>query len=119
MTFIVLKWVEKRKIRNAGSGLQMGIFLILYFSFRFTVEFFKEYQVDRFIARAEQIRQGAEGFQLTMGQYLSILPVLVGVFFLVRALRQPKDAWPEPSPWQPPAAATPTKSSPHRKKKRK
>ncbi|HAN31728.1 MAG TPA: prolipoprotein diacylglyceryl transferase [Myxococcales bacterium] len=117
ITFAVLKWLERRDVRNAGSGLQMGVFLIMYFSFRFTVEFFKEYQVKDFISHAEQIRQGAEGFQLTMGQYLSIIPVMLGIFFTIRALQQPKSAWPGPNPWKPEPA--PAKAIKHRKKKRK
>ena len=123
ITWMVLKFVEKKKIRNAGSGLQLGVFLIFYFSFRFLVEFFKAYQVDKFISKAEQIRQGAEGFQLTMGQYLSIAPVLLGVVLVIRALKEPKDAHPAPEPWTPqPQIAVPapaTKASKKAKRKKK
>ncbi len=123
VTYAVLRTLEKRDVRYAGSGLALGVFLIFYFSFRFLVEFFKEYQVEKFIEKADQIRSGAEGFQLTMGQYLSILPVLVGVFFVVRALRQPKDAQAAPSPWTPqPAtapAAAPVAASKGKKKRKK
>lgn len=110
-TYGLLKFIEKRQIRNPGSGLQLGVFLATYFSFRFLVEFFKAYQVEKFIARADAIEHGAaQGFQLTMGQYLSIAPVLLGVFLIWRALQQPKDAQPEPQPWsyeQQTAAAAP------------
>ena len=58
-------------------GMMTGIFLSLYFLGRFTVEFVKEYQVDRLIAN--------ESF-LTMGQYLSILPFTVGICILVWSL---------------------------------
>ncbi|MCO4761406.1 MAG: prolipoprotein diacylglyceryl transferase [Myxococcales bacterium] len=122
ITYFVLKAVEKKDLRNAGSGLQLGVFLVMYFSFRFLVEFFKEYQVDKFISKAEEIRQGAEGFQLTMGQYLSILPVLAGLVFIWRAMSQPKDAHAGPSPWKPqPIAAqvVPTTTKSKRKGKRK
>jgi prolipoprotein diacylglyceryl transferase len=94
-TFAALWALERRDLRRPGSGLTLGLFLILYFSFRFTVEFFKEYQVEAFIERAERIRAGAEqGLQLTMGQYLSIVPVLVGVALTALALRQRRDAIP-------------------------
>ena len=116
ITWAVLRFVEKRNIRNAGSGLQMGVFLVFYFSFRFLVEFFKAYQVDKFIAKAESIRQGTQGFQLTMGQYLSIAPVVLGLILIIRALNTPKDANPPPSPWTPeleraPVAASATANS--------
>ncbi len=97
LTFVVLKWLEKKDIRRPGSGLYTGVFLIVYFSCRFTVEFFKEYQVEKFIDRAGKIAAGAEqGLQLTMGQYLSILPVAVGVLLVVLAMRSPKEAIPAP-----------------------
>lgn len=101
VTFAVLTWAIKKDWRRAGSGLLSGIFLILYFSFRFLVEFFKEYQVDQLAEKASTIARTGEGVQLTMGQYLSILPVLVGVVMLVMALREPKDAIAAPTPWQP------------------
>ena len=93
VTYFVVMAVEKKDIRRAGSGLMAGVFLIVYFSFRFTVEFFKEFQT-------EQLRQGgllggienAIGFHFTMGQWLSVIPVLAGIAIFVRALRQPKDA---------------------------
>lgn len=97
-TFVILWALEKRDIRRAGSGLICGVFLIFYFSFRFLVEFFKEYQVEELIDRANKIQAGVEqGVQLTMGQYLSILPVLIGVGLVITALRQPKDAIPLPA----------------------
>ena len=55
---------EKRPL-----GLLAGVFLVLYFAGRFTVEFFKEFQT-------------LEASTLTMGQYLSILPFTAGVLLL-------------------------------------
>ncbi len=127
-TFALLMFLKSRKIRRAGSGFYTGVFLISYFSCRFIVEFFKEYQVDKFVANAKQIATAGEGLQLTMGQYLSILPVVVGVFFLVRALKQPIDAIPEAVPWSPEleaerqaeaAAAVASKSKKSGKRKKK
>ncbi|MDR0868652.1 MAG: prolipoprotein diacylglyceryl transferase [Planctomycetota bacterium] len=48
-------------------GMLLGLFFGLYFAARFSVEFFKEYQTDL---------RAAQG--LTMGQYLSIVPCLLG-----------------------------------------
>ncbi len=61
---------EKRPL-----GLLIGVFLTLYFLLRFFVEFFKEYQTD--LVQAQE---------LTMGQYLSLVPFGVGVAFVVWAL---------------------------------
>ncbi|MCP4606623.1 MAG: prolipoprotein diacylglyceryl transferase [Proteobacteria bacterium] len=55
-------------------GLLAGLFLTVYFSGRFTVEFVKEYQT-------------LEESFLTMGQYLSIIPVLCGIGLLVVAAK--------------------------------
>jgi phosphatidylglycerol---prolipoprotein diacylglyceryl transferase len=55
---------EKRPL-----GLLAGLFLVLYFAGRFTVEFFKEFQT-------------LESSTLTMGQYLSIIPFTVGLVLL-------------------------------------
>ncbi len=99
LTFAVLTWLIRKDIRRAGSGLLSGVFLIMYFSFRFTVEFFKEYQVDSLAEGALVAQRAGEGMALTMGQYLSIVPVAIGVLMLVLALRSPKDAIPEPVPW--------------------
>jgi phosphatidylglycerol:prolipoprotein diacylglycerol transferase len=97
ITFSVLWLLAKKDVRRAGSGLTTGVFLVVYFTFRFLVEYFKEYQVDAFIERAERLAMGADnGVQLTMGQYLSILPVLIGVLMIAMAMRMPKDAIADP-----------------------
>ncbi len=120
--------VERKKIRHMGSGLTIGVLLSTYFSFRFVVEFFKEYQVDGIADNARQIAAAQDGLQLTMGQYLSLPVVAFGIFMIVRALRQPKDAIPEPQPWDEAAwlageqarvSATTAKSKGKRGKKRK
>ncbi len=61
---------EKRPL-----GLLFGVFLTLYFLFRFFVEFFKEYQTDL-----------AQTHGFTMGQYLSLIPFGIGVAILVWSL---------------------------------
>lgn len=70
---------EKRPL-----GLLTGVFMTLYFSLRFCVEFFKEYQT----TTADGIaRHGA-----TMGQYLSILPIFLGLGLLLYAFTRGKRA---------------------------
>ena len=99
-TYFLLAWMIRKKIRRAGAGLIAGTFLAVYFTFRFIVEFFKEYQVDKIADQALDIAQTGGGLQLTMGQYLSIAPVSIGLFMIFWSLRQPKDAIPEPVSWQ-------------------
>ena len=56
------------------QGLLFGLFLVLLFSARFIIEFWKEHQT---------LDGGAS---LNMGQWLSIPAVSIGLFFIVRAL---------------------------------
>lgn len=67
--------------KNAGSkpGLLFGTFLVVLFSARFFIEFFKEVQVE-FEA----------SMTLNMGQWLSIPLVLVGIYFIVKSLKAKK-----------------------------
>lgn len=99
ITYVVVMAVEKKDIRRSGSGLMAGVFLTVYFTFRFLVEFFKEFQTEQL--RTEGPLGGIEqaiGYHFTMGQWLSVVPVLFGIVCIVRALRQPKDAIPVPVP---------------------
>ncbi len=83
-------------------GLLASLFLILYFSGRFTVEFVKEYQVDKLIS---------DDSFLTMGQYLSIIPVVAGFALLAWTLKNRKNT-PEPKAPTPKAGDKPaTKTS--------
>ena len=63
--------------RNKGylkiSGFISGLFLILYSIFRFVIEFF----------RVPDEQLGYLFFNLTMGQIISILFLLIGVYLLV------------------------------------
>lgn len=79
------------------TGLLASLFLILYFTGRFSVEFVKEYQVDLLVSSDSA---------LTMGQYLSILPIICGVALLIWSLRraQPQEAQ-TPAPIVPNATA--------------
>ncbi|MEO5511662.1 MAG: prolipoprotein diacylglyceryl transferase [Longimicrobiales bacterium] len=89
-TWLVLMWVERRRIRPIGSGLITGTFLAVYFGVRIFVEQYKAFYV-------EQMRtygffrtvEGWLGFPVHTGQWLSVLPVLAGIFLIVRALRHP------------------------------
>ncbi len=75
---LALYFVDKKYKEERPLGLLASLFFILYFTGRFFVEFFKEYQT-----------LSPDSSLLTMGQWLSIPFVLIGAFMLVRALRAP------------------------------
>jgi prolipoprotein diacylglyceryl transferase len=95
VTWLVLRAVEKRGIRPIGSGLIAGTFLTTYFGLRIFVERYKDFYLEqmREMAPFRNIEQWL-GFPIHTGQWLSILPVLAGVFLIVRSLRQHQRAYP-------------------------
>ncbi len=120
VTYVVVMAVERKGWRRAGSGLMAGVFLATYFSFRFIVDFFKEFQIEQL--RTDGPLGGLEqafGVHFRMGQWLSVLPILFGIFCIVRAMRQDKDAIPEPVPTPPVPAGQVLKGSAQPAKKRK
>ncbi len=72
--FILILFIAiyKRKAGKVGGFFFLGMYLVLYFGGRFVLEFFK----DLHTLPAE--------FPLSMGQVLSILPVLIGVWLLYK-----------------------------------
>lgn len=77
---LVLLFVVDRKLRETRPvGLLTALFFSVYFSGRFFVEYFKEYQV-------------VSDSYLTMGQLLSLIPALAGYLGLYFALRTRKRA---------------------------
>ncbi len=76
-TFIILWYTYKKKGANP-EGLLFYLFLSIYFSLRFIVEFFKEYQTL------------PKWFPLTMGQLLSLPFIGVGTYGLYRLYRERK-----------------------------
>ena len=59
-----------------GKGLFLGYCLFTIFTFRFLVEFIKEEQV-----------AFEEGMTLIMGQILSIPLIIVGLYYMIKGLR--------------------------------
>lgn len=78
LSLFAIEYYLKGKKR---PGIFSGIFLIGYFTFRFFVEYFKEFKMD-----PNNI------FPLTTGQWLSIPFVIIGIYIFVRALRLQPDA---------------------------
>jgi prolipoprotein diacylglyceryl transferase len=75
---VSLYLVDRKYKEERPLGLLASLFLLLYFSGRFIVEFFKAYQT-----------LSPDKSFLTMGQWLSVPFVLIGSFMLYRALRSP------------------------------
>ena len=88
ITYLVLWEVERRDIRPIGSGLIAGTSLTVFFSLRIFVEQFKDFWVEqlRDLTPFRQIEQ-LLGVPIHTGQWLSVVPVCIGVFMLFRALR--------------------------------
>jgi phosphatidylglycerol---prolipoprotein diacylglyceryl transferase len=75
LIFGLLIYLYYKQKAGEKAGLMFGLFLILLFSARFFIEFVKEVQVEKEIEMT-----------LNMGQQLSIPLVLVGLFFVIKAL---------------------------------
>lgn len=90
--FLLILLVDWRLKEKRPRGLLCGMFLLLYFSFRFCVEFFKEFQVENFLKMVpdpvNRVIHVQPAVGLTMGQWLSIPFALLGVGFIVYALRK-------------------------------
>jgi phosphatidylglycerol:prolipoprotein diacylglycerol transferase len=81
--FVFLWILYKKKHASLKPGTLFGMFLILLFSIRFFVEFFKEVQVD---FEKDLLLQ----YGLNLGQLLSIPFILMGIFILIRSMRLTK-----------------------------
>jgi prolipoprotein diacylglyceryl transferase len=74
--FFILLFLYIKKWKQLNRGFLFGLFLILLFSSRFFIEFYKENQ------------SGFEaGMLLNMGQVLSIPFIITGVIFIFRSLK--------------------------------
>lgn len=108
MAVLLSLWIADRAAgrEKRPLGLLAGMFLTIYFTGRFFVEIFKEYQS----------LEGSESV-LTMGQYLSIVPLAAGVALLawVAATRRPTE---EGRPPQAEEGSTKAEHRPRKGKKR-
>lgn len=75
--FIIIFLIYNKYRTNLPEGRLSGIFLILLFSARFFIEFFKETQADF-----------EKSLPLYMGQILSIPFVLLGIYFLILSFKK-------------------------------
>jgi prolipoprotein diacylglyceryl transferase len=86
IVFIALILTVRLIREKSYPGIFSGIFLVGYFSFRFCIEFIKEFQ--------EEYRIGT---LLTMGQWLSLPFIAIGLWFIIRTLRNGPEAVPAPA----------------------
>jgi phosphatidylglycerol---prolipoprotein diacylglyceryl transferase len=76
LIFIYFFFSYRSKKSSIPSGLFCGQFLVIVFSIRFILEFFKEEQA-AFITQ----------FPVTMGQMLSIPFIIIGIYFIFKSLK--------------------------------
>ena len=81
LLIVVLMWLFWRTKARWRPGLLVGLFTLLIALGRFTAEFFREPDA--------QLAEFAARTGLSMGQWLTIPLMAVGLFFLVRALLRP------------------------------
>lgn len=78
IVLLALFWKTRARWR---SGMLVGVFTLGYGMARFTVEYFREPDA--------QLQQFAMRTGLSMGQWLTVPMIALGLFFLIRALLRP------------------------------
>jgi phosphatidylglycerol:prolipoprotein diacylglycerol transferase len=78
VVLLLLFWTTRARWR---PGLLVGVFTLGYGLARFTVEYFREPDL--------QLQEFAARTGLSMGQWLTVPMILLGLFFLLRALARP------------------------------
>lgn len=76
--FVLLMWMYWKKNAEKRPGLIFGVFFIILFSSRFLIEFIKN---DQEPFEADMV--------LNMGQWLSVPFIIIGVLFVIWAMRRP------------------------------
>lgn len=82
--FLFMMWLFFRRRPQVGNGFYAGIYLVLIFIARFSLETFKTEQVESELILGLPLLD-----YLTMGQILSVPGVLLGVVFLWISLKRP------------------------------
>lgn len=96
--FGLIMWMYWKRNDEERPGLIFGTFLTLLFAGRFAIEYVKNVQVP---FEKEMIST----IGMNMGQLLSVPFILVGIFFIIRAFRRPRQQLSFPNAWP----AEPTK----------
>ncbi len=77
ITFLILWYVYQKTEKKHKTGYLFGVFMVLLWSVRFIVEFYKEWQggIEEWVNIS---------IKLNTGQFLSIPLVLIGLYFMFR-----------------------------------
>jgi len=88
--FGILWLVDRRLGERRPRGLLAGLMLVLYFSFRFAIEYTKEFQRFGHLVpdAAQHVIRVVPDSSLTMGQWLSVPFVVLGLAAIGLALRK-------------------------------
>jgi len=78
--FIILIYLKNKRSMNI-PGLISGVFLIFYSIFRFTIEFF----------RVPDEQLGYIFFKLSMGQIISFIFLVIGIYIFVNKYENKKE----------------------------
>ncbi len=78
LLFIIMIWLYKRQKGRVGTGFFFGLCLTYIFTFRFFIEFLKKTQVSF-----------EDSMPLDMGQLLSIPFIIIGIYYMHKALKKP------------------------------
>jgi phosphatidylglycerol:prolipoprotein diacylglycerol transferase len=79
IVLLALFWKTRARFR---PGLLVGVFTLGYGISRFAIEYFREPD--------SQLAQFAERTGLSMGQWLTVPMIVLGLFLIVRALVRPQ-----------------------------
>ena len=81
ITFLILWYVYQKTNKKQKVGYLFGLFMVLLWSIRFVVEFYKEWQggIEEWVDIS---------IKLNTGQFLSIPLVLIGLYFMFRNYRK-------------------------------
>ena len=80
VTFLILWYLYNKTDKKQKTGYLFGVFMVLLWSVRFVVEFFKEAQVE---GREDWVFNA-----LNTGQVLSIPLTLIGLYFMFRSVKK-------------------------------
>ncbi len=78
--FIIL-WITRMCFKKLPHGILTGMFFVFYAIFRITMENFRQQETEDVIRF---------GMTLTMGQYLSIFMIIIGLGFIIQAIMRPR-----------------------------
>ena len=76
LLFLIMIILYKKMPQKVGTGFYFGLCLAYIFTFRFFIEYFKEVQ-----------EAFEEGLPFDMGQILSIPFIVVGVYYMIKAMK--------------------------------